>query len=159
MIRLAEICDLDRIMEIYEHGRSIMRKNGNVTQWVNGYPQRELILEDIQKNRCHVAVRDKEIVGVFCFFIGHEPTYDVIDGEWLGRGEYGVIHRIASAGKGVMAECVKWCGERCRDIRIDTHEDNKIMQSAILKNGFSRCGIIVIADGTPRIAYELIKER
>lgn len=37
---------------------------------------------------------------------------------------------------------------------IDTHKDNKITRHLIEKNGFAKCGIIYVADGSPRIAYE-----
>ncbi len=43
------------------------------------------------------------------------------------------------------------------NFRIDTHNDNKIMQHVIEKNGFIRCGIIYVKDGSPRIAYEKIE--
>lgn len=36
----------------------------------------------------------------------------------------------------------------------DTHQDNKITRHLIEKNGFAKCGIIYVADGSPRIAYE-----
>ena len=39
-------------------------------------------------------------------------------------------------------------------IRIDTHEDNYVMQNALAKQGFRRCGIIYVEDGTTRIAYD-----
>ena len=32
--------------------------------------------------------------------------------------------------------------------------DNKIMQHLLEKNGFTRCGIIHVADGSPRFAYQ-----
>ena len=41
-----------------------------------------------------------------------------------------------------------------KSLRADTHADNKIMQHLLEKNGFTRCGIIHVADGTPRIAYQ-----
>lgn len=34
------------------------------------------------------------------------------------------------------------------------HKDNKITRHLIEKNGFAKCGIIYVADGSPRIAYE-----
>ena len=43
-----------------------------------------------------------------------------------------------------------------KHLRIDTHHDNAIMQHVILKNGFTRCGIIHIASGAERIAFEKI---
>ena len=45
-----------------------------------------------------------------------------------------------------------------QSIRIDTHADNKTMQHLIEADGFTRCGIIYIADGTPRIAYQWTAE-
>ena len=39
------------------------------------------------------------------------------------------------------------------NIRVDTHRDNIVMQRLVEKLGFSRRGIIYIADGTERIAY------
>ena len=42
-------------------------------------------------------------------------------------------------------------------MRIDTHEDNKIMQHLIEKNGFSKRGIIFKDDGSPRVAFEYVK--
>ena len=55
-----------------------------------------------------------------------------------------------------MATAVAFARERINHIRIDTHEDNKIMQRAIARQGFSRCGIIHLANGSPRIAYALL---
>lgn len=40
------------------------------------------------------------MVGTFCFIVGEDPTYAVIDnGKWLNDAPYGVIHRMASNGK------------------------------------------------------------
>ena len=44
--------------------------------------------------------------------------------------------------------------EHCQSLRADTHADNKIMQHLLEKNGFTRCGIIHVADGSPRFAYQ-----
>lgn len=49
-------------------------------------------------------------------------------------------------------------GAIAQNIRIDTHADNKTMQHLIEADGFTRCGIIYIADGTPRIAYQWTAE-
>ncbi len=155
MIEKTKIEDIDKIMEIYRIGKDIQVKSGNPDQWLDGYPKRELIAEDIQ-NGCSYTVRhDGDIVGVFMYFIGEEPTYKKIDGSWLDDEEYGVIHRIASCGKGVFSECVKWCLDKHYNLRIDTHRDNKIMQHLIIKNGFSYCGIIWVDDGSERLAYQL----
>ena len=49
---------------------------------------------------------------------------------------------------------VQFCEQSINHLRIDTHNDNKIMQHVIEKNGFKRCGIIHVNDGSERIAYE-----
>ena len=40
------------------------------------------------------------------------------------------------------------------NIRVDTHARNLPMRAKIEARGFVRCGIIHVADGTPRIAYQ-----
>ncbi len=75
-------------------------------------------------------------------------------------GENGTLHRVAGDGKahGIFDAIAKFCEQKISHLRIDTHEDNKVMQHLIEKNGFQRCGIIYVEDGSPRIAYEKIKE-
>ena len=104
---------------------------------------------------------DSGIHGVFYFFIGDDSTYARIDdGAWHASRPYGTIHRIASDGTGgILAAAVAFGKEKIDYLRIDTHEDHKVMQSAIAKQGFQRCGIIYQPDGSPRIAYDLSLER
>lgn len=156
-IRLAVQADLDEIEQIYSHARQFMADNGNPTQWANGYPQRELLEEDICLGRLYVAKKENGIYGVFLFAIGEDPTYAYIeDGAWISDLPYGTIHRIASCGKGLFTEALEFCRKMCNHIRIDTHHNNKPMQHLVEKHGFTRCGIIYTDDGTPRIAYELL---
>ena len=41
-------------------------------------------------------------------------------------------------------------------IRIDTHADNLRMRGLIESAGFTYCGVITVADGTERVAYEQV---
>ena len=89
-----------------------------------------------------------------------DPTYNTIhEGHWLSSETYGTIHRIAGNGKerGILKKAVSYCEEIIPHLRIDTHEDNKIMQRAIEKNGFTKCGMIFTEEGSQRIAYEKLK--
>lgn len=156
-IRRAEKKDLPEIMRVYEYARHFMAENGNETQWGNNYPQKEMLINDINDNNLYAAEISGRICGVFAFIIGEDETYAVIeDGKWLSDSEYGTIHRIAGDGTvhGFFEAALSFCCERIKHIRIDTHDDNKIMQHIIEKNGFIKCGKIYISDGTPRIAYE-----
>ena len=158
MFRGAVRSDLDRILKIYAHARQAMADSGNPTQWGDSYPPQEMLEADIDSNRLFVYVVNGELEAVFAFILGADPTYKVIEnGAWLNDTlPYGTIHRLASAGKrkGVASAVIEWCLEHCESLRADTHADNKIMQHLLEKNGFARCGIIHVADGSPRIAYQ-----
>lgn len=156
-IRLAQPQDLPRLLEIYEDARRYMRANGNPHQWTGGYPDQAVLLEDIDLRRLYACEEDGEILGVFCYFEGEDPTYRVIyDGAWLNPRPYGVLHRIAVAAhrRGVASFCFDFCYSRCHNLKIDTHRDNLPMQRSLEKNGFCRCGIIHLASGDERIAYQ-----
>lgn len=159
-IRPARSEDLNAIMQIFERARSFMASVGNPSQWVNGYPQRELMVSEIETNHCYVCVDPSDtIVATFCFIVGIDPTYLKIEGKgWLNDEPYAVIHRIASAGthKGIADLCFQWCFTKCQNLRIDTHRDNKVLQSIFHKYGFSYCGIIHLANGAERLAYQRI---
>lgn len=150
--------DLDAIMEIFNYARQFMKKHGNPNQWINGYPSTDLILQEINNGNNYVCENDnREIIGTFCFIPGEDPTYTRIDnGNWLNDAPYYVIHRMATNGKekGIADACFRWCFAHCNNIRIDTHQDNTIMQNILKKYGFHRCGIIYVRNGTPRIAYQ-----
>ena len=156
-VRVASARDLARILEIYADARAFMRAHGNPDQWGENYPPEEMIREDVATGRSYVCVEGEEILGVFYYAEGDDPTYAVIeDGAWLNDAPYGVIHRIAvvARGRGVAAACFAFGVSRCRNLKIDTHADNLPMQKSLEKNGFVRCGTIYLADGSPRIAYQ-----
>ena len=118
-IRHAALADLNSILKIYEQARTFMRQQGNLNQWTNGYPQRELIEKDIQNNNCYVCVSDSEIVGVFCYFHQPDPTYaHIYEGSWLNDAPYGVIHRIAvtSHRKGIANACYDFALSKCPNL-------------------------------------------
>ena len=161
MIRPAQMEDLPRLQEIYDIGRAYMRKTGNMLQWVNGYPQKELLMEDIQKGQLFVIEEEGAVRGVFAFILGDDPTYSYIeDGRWPNDLPYGTIHRIASDGtaKGIVSKALAFALGHTAQVRADTHQDNKTMQHVLEKNGFVRCGIIYLENGDPRVAYQYSKE-
>ena len=144
-------------MRIYEAAQDFMISSGNPTQWGRTYPAKELIEQDIETGVCHVICDDNVPHGVFALFSGDEPTYSYIEnGKWLNDDEYVTVHRIASDGavKGIFKSAIDYCKGICDNIRIDTHKSNILMQKLIEKNGFEKCGIVYVRDGSPRIAYQ-----
>ena len=73
-IRPAQLSDLPHILSIYENARSFMAQNGNPAQWVNGYPSRAVLEDDIAQNRLFICEKNDLIEAVFMFWIGDDPT-------------------------------------------------------------------------------------
>ena len=159
MIRKTLGSDLPKIAQIYENAKRFMRDSGNPNQWNDGRPNIDTAREDMERGVGYVAEELGEVVAVFMFSEGADPTYArIYDGAWLSDEPYGVIHRIAVAeqGRGIIDFCINWCFSRCQNLRIDTHRDNIPMQRALAKRGFEYCGIIHLATGEERVAYEKI---
>lgn len=151
--------DYEAILNIYALARQFMRENGNPNQWKDSWPPVDTVRNDIDNGLSYVIVEDGVVKGVFAFIIGDDPTYKVIEGgHWSSNQKYGTIHRIASDGscKGLAKTCFDFCLTQSSYLRIDTHADNKPMQSAVERFGFRKCGVIYVADGSPRIAYDYI---
>ncbi|MBP3816427.1 MAG: GNAT family N-acetyltransferase [Firmicutes bacterium] len=184
-IRKSSLKDLDMIMEIYEIARNFMSETGNPNQWgPNKWPPVDLVINDIKEEKSYLVCSNSDdsddsnddkgnkkldlskdnkgeiILGVFYFDYGKDidPCYlNIEEGEWMDDSPYGVLHRIASAQikKGILEFVIDWCFQRCNHIRIDTHEENAIMQKCLEKLGFSKRGTIYVKqDNYPRIAFE-----
>ena len=161
-VKIADFSDLPEIEEIYKDAREFMKATGNGSQWGNTYPARELLAEDIEGANLYTVRENNEILGVFFFKVGIDPTYlKISGGEWKNDLPYGVIHRIAVStnahGKGVSKLVFDFAFDKCHNVKIDTHRDNIPMQSALLKNGFEYCGVINIDSGEERITFQKCK--
>ena len=156
-IRKSKISDIPAIEEIYKNAKKFMRENGNVSQWSGEYPNGESARSDVENGIGYVCEECDEVVAVFAFSVGNEPTYDKIyGGQWLDSEKYAYIHRIAVKyhGRGIVDFCFSWCFELYPNLKIDTHEDNLPMQKVLLRSGFLLCGRIYLEDGSPRLAYQ-----
>ena len=160
-VKKATSNDLNEVMRVIEQARAIMRANGNLTQWINGYPASELILNDIENENGYVILNNNVIEGYFALIIGTdpEPTYKAIEsGNWLNKEPYGVIHRLASTGKikGIAKACFDYAFTLINNIKVDTHSNNLPMKHFFQKYGFTYCGTIYVADGSPRDAFQMV---
>lgn len=163
IIREAKPTDMAAIMQVMDAAKKIMRQSGNMHQWGEGYPSEAVILSDIEKDGGFVIEDGGNVVGYFAFLFSPEPTYEKIyDGNWLDDEKpYHVIHRIASLpdAHGVFSSIMNFCLARESNIRIDTHRDNTIMQHNIEKHGFTYCGIIYLANGDERLAFQKLNNK
>ena len=157
IIRKTTAADVEEAAKIYDMARSFMRQSGNLEQWSSGHPNAEDIIRDIAEGSSYVCEENGEIIAVFFFKKGDDPTYKKIyNGEWKKVGEYAVIHRIAVKynGRGLADKIYAHCFSLHPNLRIDTHRDNIPMQRSLAKNGFEYCGIIYLEDGHERLAYQ-----
>ena len=161
-IRHATLADVPVIMRLIDEARGIMRSCGNINQWIKGYPDEATIVNDINNGHCYLCVEpDGEVVASFAFIPGPEPTYkEIFEGRWLDDKPYHVVHRLASkaASHGIFNDVMDYCLAVAGTLRIDTHRDNVIMRHVIDRYGFTYCGIIYLADGAERLAYQLSQE-
>ena len=155
--------DVSKIMEIVKQAQEYFKKN-NIDQWQNNYPNDEVINNDINNGESYVMLDGDDIVATTVISFAKEKSYEnILDGKWITNGDYGVIHRIAvenaHKGKGLSHKIIKYAEEVCKQnnihsIKVDTHEDNILMQSLLKKNGFEYCGIVYLEDGGKRVAFE-----
>ena len=158
IIREAKPTDMADIMKVMDAAKKIMRQSGNMHQWGEGYPSEAVIMADMEKGGGFVIEDEEKVVGYFAFLPSPDPTYlKIYEGEWLDDVQpYHVVHRIASYpdAHGIFSDIMDYCFAADRNIRIDTHRDNTIMQHVIEKYGFTYCGIIYLASGDERLAYQ-----
>ena len=131
-------------------------------QWHPGYPTLATIEGDIEAGIGYVFAEGEEIYGYCCIIIGDEPAYHVIDGAWKTDRPYAVVHRMAfsesARGKGLSGKAFALIKEFCIEngieaIRVDTQDENKVMQHILEREEFAYCGLVTF-DGGPKLAYE-----
>ncbi len=163
IITKACLNDIDNILKIANQAIAYF-KNAHINQWQDGYPNKEVFLNDINNNSLYVVKEEEKVAAIFALY-GHEDSYNTIyDGAWHSDNNYAVIHRIALAdeykGKGVAKLIIDFVKEKYSYIRIDTHKDNVSMQRCLHKNGFKYCGIIHLSrDGEERLAFDYLNDK
>lgn len=157
--------DIKEVIKIIEEAQNYFKEN-NINQWQDGYPNEESIISDIECGNSYVLLKDGKIIATAYLSFDGEKDYDIIyDGKWISNGDYAVVHRVAVSnnikGNGVAGELFKYIEEICLEnnieyVRIDTHRNNKSMQTFLSKNKFKYCGVIYLKDKSERIAFEKI---
>lgn len=168
--RRAEARDFDGIQNLIVHARAAIRGLG-IDQWQDGYPEPELIAEDIRLGRGWVFAGGDAIAGYAVLVPGREPAYDALDGAWRTQGDrYLTIHRMAIddgyRGSGLSARMIAFAEAQARSqglisVRADTHRGNLAMRGLMRKCGYALCGEVryeVTAGDPVRVAYEKVLE-
>ena len=161
-IRLAFPNEVNAVMKVIEDAKKALAQSGSY-QWQNGYPNADIIIDDIISGQAYVALEEGDVIAYAAVTRSPESTYDAIyEGKWQGgESEYLVFHRIAVAaanqGQKVAQTFLEGLleGFDYLDFRSDTHAENKIMQHIFEKLGFQQVGKVPV-DGE-RLAYQKIR--
>ncbi len=55
-IRKSTQNDVEEILHLFDFARAYMAAHGNATQWIDGYPGRDLLLQDIANGDSYVML-------------------------------------------------------------------------------------------------------
>ena len=163
-IRKAEMKDIKGIVRLIDQAKAYFKEKG-IPQWQGEYPARCDIEADRNKGG-YVIIDEEKVVG-YCFIAPmQDSNYKVIEqGQWLNDEPYVVMHRTCVSadckGRDIAGLFVEKAAEVAEaagihNVRADTHEKNISMRRFLKKHGFRYCGIVHVADGTPRAAGQLV---
>jgi GNAT superfamily N-acetyltransferase len=142
----------------------LRRKNDGSQQWQDGYPNEDVIKQDITKGIGYVLTDDNIVIGYVAIIFNDEPAYELIKGTWLTNEEFVVVHRVAISDdylrKGLAQKIFLFTEDLAIDnnifsIKVDTNFDNIPMLKIIEKLGYSYCGEVYFR-GDARKAFEKI---
>ncbi len=163
ILRKAILSELPDIWIILQQAIAQRKRDGS-EQWQNGYPNEQVVGDDITNGYGYVVEDNNEIIAYAAIIFGIEPAYEEIEGKWLTNGDYVVVHRVATSdkvkGKGVATRLFelieKLCIERqVNSIKVDTNFDNAPMLKIMDRLHYTYCGQIYFG-GSPRRAYEKV---
>jgi RimJ/RimL family protein N-acetyltransferase len=161
--RKATTTDAPQIWIILQNA-ILRRKADGSNQWQDGYPNPQIIQQDIEKGIGYVLTDGEIIVGYSALLINDEPEYDNLQGKWLTNNDFVVFHRVAIAqdyiGQNLSKKMIDFIAEfalknNIHSLKADTNHDNFAMMKIFEKAGFVFCGIVHFR-GSPRRAYEKV---
>ena len=161
--RKATTSEIPQIWIILQQAIARRKKDGS-NQWQDGYPNPEVIKNDIDKNAGFVLTEGDTIIGYTALLINDEPAYEKIEGKWLTNGDFIVFHRVAISethlGKGLAKKLLGFIEEfaisnNISSLKADTNFDNFAMMTIFEKMGYSYCGEVHFR-GSARKAYEKV---
>lgn len=159
--RKATIHDIESVWKVLQDA-ILRRKADGSNQWQDGYPNPEVIANDVARNAGFVLEANNKIAGYMALLINDEPEYANLKGKWLSDGDFVVFHRLAVAsgflGKGVARQLFLQVEQFAREkslhsIKADTNFDNAAMLHLFEKTGYTYCGKVYFR-GSERLAFE-----
>ena len=130
-IELAEITDLNRIMEI-TRACAIDLISNNIFQWNEKYPSKEAFKKDIEKNTLYICKNKSRITGCISLCADKDEEYENV--EWITEDFKNLyLHRLAVhpeyQKKGIGRSLMDFAEEYAKlngfkSVRLDTFSQN-----------------------------------
>ena len=164
--RKAKISEIPEIWKIIE-GAIQRRKEDGSNQWQDGYPNPEVLQNDIEKEIGFVLTEANTVIGYSTILMNDEPEYANIEGKWLTNDGFVVFHRVAIAethlGKGYAKLIFKYVEDfalknNIYSVKADTNFDNLAMITLFEKMAYAYCGEVYFR-GSPRKAFEKVLKK
>lgn len=161
--RKATSADVYQIWTILQDA-IIRRQEDGSNQWQDGYPNLQIVQQDIEKGVGFVLTNGDGIIAYSAVVANDEPAYANIEGQWLSYGHFIVVHRVAVANKHLGRGLAKLIfkeieayalGQQIYSIKADTNFDNIAMIKTFDKLGYVYCGEVFFR-GASRRAYEKV---
>jgi GNAT superfamily N-acetyltransferase len=155
--------DVPLIWEVLQQAIARRKADGS-NQWQDGYPNLEVVTNDIHKGVGYAATHQDTIVGYVAVLVNDEPEYGHLKGAWLTDTDFVVFHRVAVAndylGQGVAKALFAFIESFARQhdihsIKADTNFDNAAMLHLFHSVGYEYCGEVYFR-GSPRKAFEKV---
>ena len=161
--RRALLGEKTTIWAIIEHAIEKRKEDGS-QQWQDGYPNIEVIENDIANGEGFVLTDGNTIIVYCAVLINNEPEYKKIIGQWLTNEDFVVVHRIAitksylgQSLSRIMLQNIESFAQNNSifSIKVDTNFDNFAMLKIFEKMDYTYCGEVYFR-GSPRKAFEKI---
>ena len=149
MIRRAKLLDIDKITTITRACAAKMIAE-NIFQWNDSYPNKEVFLNDLERDELFVYLVDAKVIGSIVISTYKDPEYEEV--QWLTPdSSHYYIHRLAVdpeyQGKGYAKELMDFAEEMAvknsiASIRLDTFSKNPRNNRFYVARGYKRLGDI-----------------
>ena len=160
--RKATVSEIPEIWTILKQAIARRKLDGS-EQWQDGYPNPDVLQNDIEKEVGYVLTdNDHTLIGYAAILFNDEPAYENLKGNWLSNEDFAVVHRIAildsHLGKGLAQKMLRFTEEfalknNIYSIKLDTNFDNSAMLKIFEKLGYTYCGEVAFR-GSVRKAFE-----
>ncbi|MCB0478608.1 MAG: GNAT family N-acetyltransferase [Crocinitomicaceae bacterium] len=148
MFRQAQIAEIDYLTDLVQECGAFMRANG-VDQWLEGYPDRNYIKQDVEEGTVFVFEDQGLIKTMVVLNEKQDPEYQDI--EWITpvSSKNLVVHRLATLpefqGQGLGSRMMDFAERFAKEhqydsIRLDTFSKNQNNLKFYEKRGYQKVG-------------------